>query len=206
MRPILILALLSTGCFEYDLVQEFDSPVRPPADAFTPEGPATAQASRPDFWDPPIDEPWWEEPWNEPPEGWLDDAGEPRGQARMTGGGSVDPDESHSFTLHCAGTHDANHLTLSWEDGTFHLEGVDWVACIDDPSLDAQQPVIGFDTVVGSGWGRLDRQEVDVWFMLTDDGEPGEADSAWILLDLGNVELEFEGYLVEGNHQAHAPI
>ncbi|MBW1880120.1 MAG: hypothetical protein JRJ84_17300 [Deltaproteobacteria bacterium] len=233
MRHLALLALFSTACYEYGLVPGPDSTVQPPdSDVMdgdiTNEDPAVAEAGYPNSWDPPtneprvdgllwdepgleelaLDKPWWDEPWNEPPEDWLDDDGdsEPRGLARMTGGGGVDSDESHAFTLHCAGTHHANHMSLSWEHGSFHLEGVDWVTCLDDPALHASQPVIAFDTVVGTGWGRLDGQEVDVWFRLTDDGEPGENDHAWLVLDLGTIELEFEGYLVSGNHQAHGPI
>jgi hypothetical protein len=161
-----------------------------------------------EVWDPDMQ--WFDEPWNEPPEEWLDDhdVTYPHGPARMTGGGGIDTEESHGFTIHCAETHHANNMSLSWEHGSFHLEGVDWVTCLDDPGLNSQQPEIVFDTVVGVGWGRLDgqEQEVDVWFRLTDDGEPGENDYAWLVVDLGTDELEFRGHLESGNHQAHGPV
>lgn len=135
-----------------------------------------------------------------------DDDGETTGAARMTGGGVADG-ASHGFTVHCAFTHHSNHLQVNWDTGAFHLEGIDWVVCLDDPNVEPGQPQVGFDTVVGVGWGRLNGVDADVWFSFSDDGEPGTTDGFLVEIDPGmGFTFDFDGLLDSGNHQAHGAI
>lgn len=168
------------------------------------------------------DEDWWNDPWAEPPDG-FDDAGEPGegnggegeetpngGLARMTGGGGVD-DVAHpfgeAFTVHCAETHHANELNLDLGGGLkFKLDGVEWVICLDDPALESGQPEPSFDTVVGQGWGTMQGEDAEIWFVFTDDGEPGTTDHARFEVHTGSMAYAGEGYLTQGNHQVHDPV
>ena len=83
---------------------------------------------------------------------------------------------------------------------------VDWVTCLDDPALDPSQPSVGFDTVVGVGCGRLDGVDADIWFKLTDAGEPGTDDTLAFEIAIGVWAMDGDGVLTDGNHQAHVTV
>jgi len=127
------------------------------------------------------------------------------GAARMTGGGVADG-ASHGFTVHCAFTHHANSVEINVDGSAFHLEDVEWVVCLDDPDVEPEQPLVGFDTVVGVGWGRLDGEDAAVWFRFSDDGEPGTTDEMAVEIENDAAASSHAGRLVGGNHQAHGAI
>ena len=79
--------------------------------------------------------------------------------------------------------------------------------CANDPTLDEEQPVAGFDTYKGTGTGRYNGVDgATIEWKFTDDGEPGTGDHVDLLIkDAGNaVVLTVSGLLDRGNHQAHA--
>ena len=139
---------------------------------------------------------------------------------RMTGGGSVFQSITnrfiHGFTLHCSTEAGPNRLQIAWGNGlgrgrrgganTFHLQSLDSVICSDDLNLDEQNPVAGFDTITGTGTGRMNRESgATIEFQLTDDGEPGVGDSAWFSITPpgGGDPIVVGGTLLRGNHEAH---
>lgn len=134
-------------------------------------------------------------------------AGTPIG-GRMTGGGSVFTADgsrvTHGFELHCNKNSLPNNLQINWNDNRFHLTSLDSATCTDDPSLDEDNPVAGFDTFVGSGTGRLNGVDgATIDFKLTDDGEPGkDVDLAEFSIN-GGATLTVSGILDKGNQQAH---
>ena len=129
----------------------------------------------------------------------------------MTGGGSVFQSSTgtrftHGFTLHCPVTAGPNRLEINWGKGNkFHLTSLDSVLCRDDPKLDEGNPVAGFDTLSGTGRGRLNgKPGVRIKWVFTDDGEPGKGvDLAEFTIDDGvNPPIVVSGMLKKGNHQA----
>ena len=134
-------------------------------------------------------------------------------EGRMTGGGSIfnEDDRSngrttHGFTLHCDGG--PNRLQVNWRGYRFHLEELEDAVCTDNPELDEENPVSGFDTMTGTGYGRLNGVSgAKVEFEFTDDGEPGNGvDTAKIIITPaggGLPVLDTFGTLQRGNHQAH---
>lgn len=76
---------------------------------------------------------------------------------RMTGGGSFFCNGvriTHGFTLHCKEGEGPNRLQINFSGGNhFHLTELTDVNCLDNPALDPGQPVVRFDTLVGSGVG-----------------------------------------------------
>ena len=134
-------------------------------------------------------------------------------EGRMTGGGSIfnEDDRSngrttHGFTLHCDGG--PNRLQVNWRGYRFHLEELEDAVCTDNPELDEENPVSGFDTMTGTGYGRLNGVSgAKVEFEFTDDGEPGKGvDTAKITITPaggGSPVLDTFGTLQRGNHQAH---
>ena len=144
-------------------------------------------------------------------------------EGRMTGGGSFFDGSftrvkgkksgtrfTHGFTLRCAGG--PNNLQVNWNPPggkgsfRFHLEELQTITCIDDPELDEERPVAGFDTVVGAGLGRLNGESgATIEFTFTDDGEPGKfADIADVVItSVGGVVHASRGALQKGNQQAH---
>lgn len=139
----------------------------------------------------------------------------PAVQGRMTGGGSVTvtgvPRVTHGFELKCDVTKGPNNLQVNWGNKRFHLENLTSAACSDDPSIDPGQPVSPFDTYVGTGVGRY-KSGNGAWtpamaeWTLTDAGEPGKGvDRLKIKITVGtSVELNVDGFLNTGNHQAHS--
>ena len=132
-------------------------------------------------------------------------------QLRMTGGGSVftaNPGRvTHGFELHCDASNLPNRLEVNWGGNRFHLESLTSAICLDDPNLDEEQPVAGFDTYKGKGTGRYNGVSgaTAVW-EFRDDGEPGTSDHVRLQIkDVNNVVvLTVSGFLDRGNHQAHA--
>lgn len=131
---------------------------------------------------------------------------------RMTGGGTIPAGGStlegkHGFELHCDPADLPNRLEVNWGKGNkFHLESLTSALCSNDPSLDEEQPVAGFDTYEGKGTGRYNGVSgYTAKWKFTDDGEPGTTDYATIsIFDPLNVLVQtFTGNLKNGNHQAH---
>jgi ribosomal protein S11 len=125
---------------------------------------------------------------------------------RMTGGGSFAGNIRHGFTLNCGySTTGGENLEVNWPRNAFHLESLSTVACF-DTGLDAGHPDAGFDTLQGSGVGRLNGiAGYKAEWKFTDAGEPGFNDTAHIVITDpdGNVVLNAGGNLRRGNHQAH---
>lgn len=127
----------------------------------------------------------------------------------MTGGGSVFTRDgmrvTHGFELHCDGS-DPNNLQINWEGNHFHLDGLDYQDCTNNPSIDPGQPYATFDEYYGDGWGVYNNtEEATIQFVLRDAGEPGSKDhAAFRIYDSdGNLLLRVGGNLNKGNHQAH---
>jgi len=139
------------------------------------------------------------------------DCAEPVDSGRMTGGGSIISSlygrVTHGFELHCDVNNDPNNLEINWGRGNkFHLEKLISATCSDDPAINPKHPAAGFDTYVGVGTGRYNGQAgATAQWTFTDAGEPGKNDWASIVIkdSNGNVVLSVQGYLNNGNHQAH---
>lgn len=134
---------------------------------------------------------------------------------RMTGGGSVfgtgQNRITHGFQIRC----DADDVRQNLEVNrnlpgpgadNFHLLDMTSATCIDDPALDEENPVAGFDTYIGVGtgtWNGLPGYTIE--FTFTDDGEPGTDDFADMVIRApgGAIVLDVAGDLNFGNHQAH---
>lgn len=133
---------------------------------------------------------------------------------RMTGGGSVIDDgfrTTHGFELHCklenAPVDQPNNLEVNWNsEDRFHLENLLTAVCTNDPNIDENPPVAGFDTYKGSGTGSYNGVPgATAEWKFTDAGEPGVNDFMSIkITDAGgNIVLDVSGTLTFGNHQAH---
>jgi len=131
---------------------------------------------------------------------------------RMTGGGSFSNQGgarfTHGFQLHCDANQGPNNLEINWPkngkgSNRFHLESLTSATCSDDGTIEEKPPVAGFDTYVGSGFGRLNGDPGHaIDFTFTDAGEPGKnVDLATIDIDGGTIVVS--GTLNRGNHQAH---
>ena len=132
----------------------------------------------------------------------------PSAIGRMTGGGSLlGPNRlrvTHGFELRCSGG--PNNLEVNWNGNKFHLERLTTIACSDDPAIRPNPPGAAFDTITGSGVGRLNnRPGATIQFTFKDAGEPGTSDTATITIKdaAGNTVLTTTGRLTNGNHQAH---
>ena len=128
---------------------------------------------------------------------------------RMTGGGSVFTDDgrrvTHGFQIRCDEEDFRQNLQVNWQGNRFHLLDMLSATCL-NTGLSEEPPEAGFDTYVGVGTGRFNGVEgATIEFTFTDDGEPGDGDTASIVITDagGNVVLEVEGFLDRGNHQAH---
>lgn len=131
---------------------------------------------------------------------------------RMTGGGSVfTPDGTrvtHGFELHCDVTDVPNTLEINWPPANnFHLEVLATAVCTDDPAIIQRPPVAPFDTLSGTGTGKLNGLPgASIAFTLVDAGEPGTHDTAtYVIKDSGGktVLTVPVAFLVKGNQQAH---
>lgn len=130
--------------------------------------------------------------------------------AGMDGGGCLTaPDEqriTHGFDLHCDADDPPNTLDIDWAGHRFHLAEVGSARCTDDPAIDLEPPVAGFDTVSGNGTGRLnDEDGATVEWTFSDAGAAGVEDRAAIIIrnPSGDVVLDVSGTLTYGNHEAH---
>jgi hypothetical protein len=128
---------------------------------------------------------------------------------RFTGGGSFFEGHvrfTHGFELHCDAADLPNNLEVNWHGERFHLTSLTSAFCFDDPNLNPVPPPAGFDTYVGAGVGLLKGVPgATISFWLTDDGEPGTSDFAWISITPpgGGTPIVADNFLVKGNHQAH---
>ena len=138
-----------------------------------------------------------------------------RSNCWMTGGGSifdsagetiVEGRNTHGFVVHCD-PRNSDNLQINWEGNRFHLTSLTGAMCIDDPLLTPETPDAQFDTFIGMGEGRLNNVNgYGIYFVFTDDGQPGVGDTALIIItDPNGVEVRnIEGSLTFGNHQAHS--
>ena len=130
------------------------------------------------------------------------------GDLHMTGGGQM-PHlggdlASHGFTIHCDDGKDNSNLQMNWDGDSFSMDQIDFVQCWDDPTISGGQPDPGFDTIEVAGIGSLNGVGgVPFYLIFTDDGEPGDTDTAWVEIVDGAQFLAFDGILEAGNHQAH---
>lgn len=145
----------------------------------------------------------------------LVDGADPDCQAdtrRITGGGTISESGvtvTHGFSLACvAGVPGMpGRLQVNWGKGNrFHLGAITEVACLDDPAISEGNPVAGFDTMHGRGTGRQNGVDgATAEWSISDAGEPGVQDRFAIrITDVnGDVVLERQGALRNGNQQAH---
>lgn len=127
----------------------------------------------------------------------------------MTGGGSVFTDEgnrvTHGFQLRCDVENTPQRLQVNFGGNRFHLLELTSAECSEN-GLTEQPPEAGFDTYEGEGTGRFNGEEgATIEFTFTDDGEPGDGDTASIVIRdaSGDVVLTVSDNLNRGNHQAH---
>jgi hypothetical protein len=150
---------------------------------------------------------------------------------RMTGGGSVFKSDgtevdsasldnldrvTHGFELHC-GTETApppgpNNLEINWKDEAgnshkFHLNNLAFAECTTD-GLSPNPPPAPFDLMEGGGTGSVDNVKgFNIYFQLTDHGEPGTSDTAMFAITDANgngVLYVPTTNLTFGDQQAHA--
>lgn len=146
----------------------------------------------------------------------------PEGCGRMTGGGFIDTERygrvTYGFQLRCGDPAvPPNRLEVNWSAGRtphqFHLTGPFSAVCTDTPGISPNPPKADFDTLTGTGTGRLrigsNKQAATVEVTLTDAGEPGSppsgVDRTRILVrdSGGAVVLLVDGFADGGNLQAH---
>jgi plastocyanin len=140
---------------------------------------------------------------------------------KMTGGKSdVEGTEgryTHGFILRCNGQNRGINLEINWGGSKFKLKDLQSVTCTDDPAIEPDPPAAPFDTIAGTGTGKLTikaergaPQRLDnaqITFKLTDAGEPGGGrDRAEYTISHPSLDspIVVAGALVSGNHQAHA--
>jgi len=100
-----------------------------------------------------------------------------------------------------------NNLEVNWGAGNkFHLETLTAAVCFADASIDATPDAAQFNTLIGTGTGAYNGLPGAVaQFTFTDAGEPGQNDTAKIVIKVGsNSVLSAVGTLNNGNQQAHA--
>lgn len=135
-------------------------------------------------------------------------------EGRMTGGGKIIDDANstniatHGFELRCDISDTRDNLEINWNGGNhFHLDSLTDVRCLDDPSIQPQPPNAPFDRYEADGFGTYNGVSgYQIHFEFTDAGEPGSGDHAFIVIHGGSpdtVVLNINGFLHEGNHQAH---
>jgi hypothetical protein len=135
-------------------------------------------------------------------------------EGRMTGGGKIVDDTNsaniatHGFELRCDINDSRDNLEINWNGGNnFHLDSLTQVRCLDDPTIQPQPPSAPFDRYEADGFGSYNGVSgYRIHFEFTDAGEPGSSDHAFIVIHGGSpdtVVLNINGFLHEGNHQAH---
>jgi hypothetical protein len=121
---------------------------------------------------------------------------------RMTGGGSVFTSDStrvtHGFELHCDKSNKPNNLEVNFGGGNnFHLDTLARVFCA---------KIGDVYYIFGVGTGSYNGVSgATVFFRLTDAGEPGTNDEAYIVIkdSTGATVLSVNGFLDNGNQQFH---
>jgi hypothetical protein len=126
----------------------------------------------------------------------------------MTGGGRINTAAgkmTHGSRLECTATAGPNTLQVNWSGSSFHLKDVLTARC--DNGADGKNlsgnPTAGFDTLTGSGTGLCNGNPVAAQYVLTDNGEPGTADTFAFTITSGSCAVQAAGALERGNHQAH---
>src|SRR5688572_1038459 len=123
---------------------------------------------------------------------------------RMTGGGRIAGSTvTHGFHLLCDQLRGPQRLQVNWDGNRFHMENIVTAFCSDDPAIDEENPPSGFDTIEGTGTGRCNNQPATVMWKFSDAGEPGDDDTATIMITGAACSLSVTGKLSGGNHQAH---
>ena len=123
---------------------------------------------------------------------------------RMTGGGRIAGSTvSHGFHLLCDQLRGPQRLQVNWDGNRFHMENILTAFCSNDPTIDEGNPPAGFDTIEGTGTGRCNNQPATVTWTFSDAGEPGDDDTATIMITGAACSLSVTGKLSGGNHQAH---
>lgn len=132
-------------------------------------------------------------------------------EGRMTGGGNTLLEDgtkvTHGFVLNCNATEKPNNLQVNWGKGNkFHLENIIGATCSDDPDIEPNPPIAGFDTYEGVGNGRYNGMPATIKWKFTDAGEPGTSDLVEIEIkdDDDIIVLSVIANLIKGNHQSHA--
>ena len=123
---------------------------------------------------------------------------------------------THGFELHCGQEGvpppNPNSLEINWKDAAgnshkFHLTNLAFASCTSD-GLSPIPPPAPFDKMEGGGAGKLDNVPgASIYFVLTDHGEPGTADTAsYVILDANGFLALYvpQTFLTFGNQQAHA--
>jgi hypothetical protein len=127
----------------------------------------------------------------------------------MTGGGHVvmvnGTRVTSGMTLKCTASTKPQNLEINWDKGNkFKLDGVSSVACYDDAAISPNPPTAGFDTIIGSGTGKLNGELAMIEWKFVDAGEPGVKDTMSIIIRQdGLVAISVSGPLNGGNYQAH---
>ncbi len=134
---------------------------------------------------------------------------------RFTGGGSIflngnkDLRVTHGFELHCNPADKPNNLEVNFGHGDqFHLTDLTTASCFLDTSIPGPgNPSAPFNTITGTGTGRFDGVAgATVSFTITDQGEPGKADTLAITIKAANGTTVLSApatVLTFGNQQAH---
>ena len=99
-------------------------------------------------------------------------------------------------------------LKVEWGGNKFRLTSYSVpLRCVDLPGVGEENPVAGFDTIIGQGTGLLNGRPATAKFCFTDRGEPGRDDRATIKIidEDGDVVLNVVDISAGagGNHQAH---
>jgi|GEM_PF-3077858 len=131
---------------------------------------------------------------------------------------------THGFTLHCDVNRGPNRLEINWaadtggkgraSENNFHLTSLTTANCINDPTIDPQQPKADFDTIIGTGTGTFNNVAgATISFTFSDAGEPGRNDGArmtittpsktYTFINATDPALKGYYYLDQGNQQAH---
>jgi hypothetical protein len=131
---------------------------------------------------------------------------------RMTGGGSIICQGAayrHTFgyELHCKRpgmpVSEPNNLEVNLSTGEhFHLTSLNTSACT---GPDATTPDANFNTIYGSGPGRLNGEPAWIWFNFVDKAEPGAGVdyAAFTIQTSAGTLLQCKNVLEGGNNQAH---
>ncbi|MFN2547890.1 MAG: PKD domain-containing protein [Myxococcales bacterium] len=126
---------------------------------------------------------------------------------RMTGGGTLAGGVSHGFELRCDHSISPERLEINWGRGQkFSLETMTSSGCTYDAALAPPNPEAQFNTLTGSGSGRLNGTSgYRVTFSFTDADARGLRDTAQmtIVSPSGATVFSAGGTLTGGHQEAH---